>query len=236
MKAFLDQLQQQPCMAQVARTLPLIVATPAIHARMLNSLARMEYVGVRKMLKARQAEHLDLDGLEHVLEEASHALRLKRAAIKLNGGSEEGVRTFAASDTLAGDEAEDYLQGVDRGCEQVLDRYLDSASAAPLDGGRRLEANYLLSSAVIEIRADTFYPLYEESLQAAGAPFSVSSIIKDELRHLAEMAARLEQLFPQDWRALVAEALQQEQACFDCWASSMARAAEVASAACRVSS
>lgn len=230
MKAFLEQAKQQPCMEQVRQTLPTVVSAPPIHARMLNSLSRMEYVGVRKMLKARHADHMDLDGLEHIIEEASHALRLKRAAIKLQGG-EEGIQTYSAADTLAGDGAEDYLQGVDRACEAVLDRYLAAQSEGALPTSRRTEANYLLSSAVIEIRADAFYPLYEEALQAAGAPFSVRSIIKDEERHLAEMAERLQEFFPQDWRALVAEALNAEQTCFDCWASVMANAATEAEAA-----
>jgi len=38
-----------------------------------NTLARLEYVGVRKMLKSRRAERLNLDGLQHVLDETVHA-------------------------------------------------------------------------------------------------------------------------------------------------------------------
>lgn len=217
-------------MDQVRQTLPQVVATPPVHALMLNSLSRMEYVGVRKMLKARHADHMDVDGLEHIIEEASHALRLKRAAIKLNGG-EQGIQSYSAADTLAGDGAEAYLQGVDRACEAVLDGYLNTQKESTLVNSRRTEANYLLSSAVIEIRADAFYPLYEEALQKAGSPFSVRSIIKDEERHLAEMAERLQEFFPQDWQALVAEALLAEQSCFEDWSSVMANAAQEATAA-----
>ena len=61
MQAFLDQVRAQPSMTQVRESLPRIVALPPVHARMLNSLARMEYVGVRKMLKARHAAEIDLD-------------------------------------------------------------------------------------------------------------------------------------------------------------------------------
>jgi hypothetical protein len=234
MQAFLDHVRAQPSMTQVRESLPRIVALPPVHARMINSLARMEYVGVRKMLKARHAAELDLEGLQHVLEEASHALRLKRAAIKLNGGVEHGVRTFGAADTLAGDGAEDYLQGVDRACEALLDRVL--AGEQPMEESARTELNYLLSSVIIEIRADAFYPVYEEALQAAGAPFSVRSILKDEERHLAEMLAGLEARFPGSWRELIAEALVDEEACFDSWANVMAKAAEEAAASLEAAS
>ena len=30
-----------------------VVASPAVHARFVNTLSRLEYVGVRKMLKSR---------------------------------------------------------------------------------------------------------------------------------------------------------------------------------------
>lgn len=193
-----------------------VVADPALHARFVNSLARMEYVGVRKMLKARRAEALDLDGLQHLLEEAGHALRLKRAALALNGGAEAGVATFAESDTLAGDAAEAYLQEVDRACEALL---------AELPAAERAEANYLLSSAAIEVRAQAFYPLYEEVLRAAGGPFSVRAILKDEDRHLAEMRARLAARFGAGAGALLARALEREAAAFARWEAAMAAAA-----------
>src|SRR5437016_685772 len=89
-----------------------VIPDVALHARFVNTLARLEYVGVRKMLKSRRAERLDLDGLQHVLDEAVHALRLKKAAIALGAAAGAGVdvATFAGAHTLAGDAAEDYFQ------------------------------------------------------------------------------------------------------------------------------
>ena len=72
------------------------------HARFVNTLARLEYVGVRKILKSRRSERIDLDGLQHILDEAVHALRLKKAAVAL-AGSGDGVVTFADGATLAGE-------------------------------------------------------------------------------------------------------------------------------------
>lgn len=208
--------------ARVPAWLARVVADPRLHARFVNSLARMEYVGVRKMLKARRSESLDLDGLQHVLEEAGHALRLKRAALALNGGQERGIASFADADTLAGDAAEDYLQEVDRACEELL-------ADQPADA--RIEANYLLSSAAIEVRAQAFYPAYEAALQAAGAPFSVRSILKDEDRHLAEMRLRLAERFGAAAASLLERALVREAAAFARWEAAMEAAADASCAA-----
>jgi hypothetical protein len=124
-----------------------------------------------------------------MLDETIHAMRLKKAALAL--ATEKGsVGTFSASDTLAGDAGEDYLQAVDRAAEATL---------SDLDETKRTEVNYLLSSAAIEVRAEAFYPLYEERLRAHGVPVSVAAILRDEDRHLAEMAARLEATLP-GWR------------------------------------
>ena len=218
MERYAERVRSQPSMERLARILPRIVAEPFLHARMVNTLSRMEYVGVRKILKARHIDQLDLEGVQHIVEEASHALKLKKAAVKLQGGSQQGIRTYSADDTLAGDGAEDYLQGVDRACEKLLESF---GFGEPL----RSEANYLLSTLAIEIRAEAFYPLYEKILRQADAPFSVRSILKDEVRHLAEMARRTQELFGDPWRDLMDDAVEAESTCFDAWVEVIAQAA-----------
>ena len=168
-----------------------IIPRPDLHARFVNTLARLEYVGVRKMLKSRRAERLDIDGLQHLLDEAVHALRLKKAASALAAAGGTAVTTFADADTLAGEAGEDYFQSLDRRAELALSS-ADSGSGAT--DNTRAEANYLLTSAAIEVRAQAFYPVYEQRLRAHGAPFSVSAITKDEDRHLQEMSERLQAL------------------------------------------
>jgi len=159
-----------------------IVRQPLLHARFINALARMEYTGVRKMLKARSSQSLDVDGLQHALEEASHAYRLKKFALQIAAEAASEVQTFAARHCLGGDAGESYLQTVDHACEAEL---------ADLTDDGRTDLNYLLSSALIEIRADAFYPLYESALREAESPISIRGILKDEERHLAEMDQRL---------------------------------------------
>ncbi len=187
-----------------------IISDDGRHARLLNTLSRLEYIGVRKMLKSRRAERLDIDGLQHILDEAVHSLRLKKAALAVASGTDgrqpaDRVRTFADGDTLAGDAAESYFQAVDRAAEQAL---------ADLPESARGEINYLLTSAAIEIRAQVFYPVYESALKAAGSSVSVASILRDEDRHLAEMAVALERHLA-DWRTRLAAVAEQEAALFD---------------------
>jgi hypothetical protein len=202
LKRYVDARARHPDARRLETLLDRIIPRPDLHARFVNTLARLEYVGVRKMVKSRRAERLDLDGLQHLLDEAVHALRLKKAAAALGatGAANAGVTTFSDADTLAGDAGEDYFQALDRRAEAAL--------AGLADDGERAEANYLLTSAVIEVRAQAFYPVYEQRLRAHGAPFSVAAITKDEDRHLQEMSERLQATLgaaPRDLDAVLAE-------------------------------
>ena len=191
--------------ARTRRLLDRIVIDREAHARFVNTLARLEYVGVRKILKSRRSEQIAIDGLQHILDEAVHALRLKKAAVALAGGAGVGsVQTFADDATLAGDAGEGYLQALDRRAEEAL---LDLPPVA------RAEANYHLTSAAIEVRAQVFYPSYDECLQANGVGFSVAAISKDEDRHLEEMAVGLERTLP-EWRRRLEAVLAAEEALF----------------------
>jgi hypothetical protein len=186
MKTYVAACAAGPGARRQAALLERIVADPATHARFVNTLSRLEYIGVRKMLKSRRSEALDLDGLQHMLDETVHALRLKKIATALAGaGGAAAVDTYGAAHTLAGADGEAYMQGLDAAAADAL---------ADLPEAGRAEANYRLTSAAIEVRAQVFYPIYERSLRASGATFSVAPIMRDEDRHLDEMAASLETL------------------------------------------
>lgn len=205
MQTYVESSCRHPNAQRLSELLDRIIAEPGTHARFVNTLSRLEYVGVRKMLKSRRAERLDLDGLQHLLDEAVHALRLKKIAVALAAtASDAGVTTFSAADTLAGDAGERYFQELDRAAETVL---------ASVPESLRAETNYLLTSAAIEVRAQMFYPLYERRLRALGATFSVSSITKDESRHLADMADRLAAGLG-DWRSTLEPLLAEEERLF----------------------
>lgn len=204
MRSYVEAAARHDNVVRTQRLLERIVPDPRLHARFVNTLARMEYVGVRKILKSRRAERLDLDGIQHILDEAVHAMRLKKAAAALGKASGASVRTFATGDTLAGDAGETYLQALDHRAEETL-------SDLPEDV--RAEANYLLTSAAVEVRAQVFYPAYDLTLKACDAGFSVAAITKDEDRHLDEMTAGLQAVLP-DWRIRFEPVVTAEEALF----------------------
>jgi hypothetical protein len=220
LKDYVLALETAPDAQRQRALLDRIIAAPAVHARLLNTFSRMEYVGVRKLLKSRRSEVLDLDGLQHMLDETIHAMRLKKAALALasaaGGAVALDVSTYAPAHTLGGDAGEDYLQGVDTAAEAAL---------GDLDEEQRVAVNYLLTSAAIEVRAQAFYPLYETRLRAAGINVSVAAIMKDEDRHLGEMGDGLAALLP-DWRPRLERVLQDERALFARFVDAVAGAAE----------
>jgi hypothetical protein len=204
MRSYVEASAAHENAARTERLLERIVPHPKLHARFVNTLARLEYVGVRKILKSRRADRLDLDGIQHILDEAVHTLRLKKAAAVLGAASGVDVGTFAAGATLAGDAAENYLQALDHRAEEAL---------GDLPAAERAEANYLLTSAAVEVRAQVFYPVYDRMLKGHDAGFSVAAISKDEDRHLDEMAAGLQANLA-DWQRRLEPLLAAEEALF----------------------
>src|SRR3569832_1639722 len=136
MQGYIDSVIAHPDTKRLGAVLRAIVGAPALHARFVNTLSRMEYIGIQKMLKSRRSERMDLDGLQHMLDEGVHALRLKKAATALGAAAGVDVTTFAPEHTLAGDAAEDYFQALDHRAE---------AAVADLPASVRAETNYLLT-------------------------------------------------------------------------------------------
>ena len=198
MQEFLDECLAQPSFSKQSEMLERMVRDPALHSRFLNTLARLEYVGVRKILKSRRAERLDLEGLRHILEESVHALRLKKFA---HAVAPPGARieTFSNEHTLEGDAAERYFQSVDRAATEAT--------------GDNAEACYWLTSTAIEIRARSFYPTYQRVLRESGSSISVLSIIADEKEHLLQMSSQLPRHMPA-WRPSLRRVMQVEESAF----------------------
>ncbi|HEY4187967.1 MAG TPA: hypothetical protein VGP07_23025, partial [Polyangia bacterium] len=114
-----------------------------------------------------------------------------------------------------------YFQALDRRAEVVV---------ADLAEGLRTEANYLLTSAAIEVRAQVFYPLYDRCLAAGRAGFSVAAITKDEDRHLGEMKDGLARVVG-DWRPRLEAVLEAERSLFGGFLEAMEAAMVVQRAA-----
>lgn len=164
--------------SDLASFLSRVAETPALHARFLNTLSLLEYVGARKIYKSQPAGRFSVELLEHVVEEGRHALVLKKLAIRLGG---EAVRTYAAAGLLAGAEATRYMQTLDRAAEADLE-----GSAIPM-GEERTWINYLLTTLLIEERADSVYPVYEPILRELGHGGLAAGIVAEEKRHLRDV-------------------------------------------------
>jgi hypothetical protein len=94
-----------------------IAADPALHARWLNTLSYLEYVGFRKIVKSQRAEVLTAAILGHACEEGRHALGLKKLAIKLGGVQFD---SYAPAVLLCSEEAAAYFQDLDKACDEAF--------------------------------------------------------------------------------------------------------------------
>jgi len=93
-------------------------------------------------------------------------------------------------------------------------------------GARVDKAGTLVDAdAAVEVRAQVFYPMYDQTLRAHGAGFSVAAISKDEDRHLEEMTVALGAALG-DWRPRLEPVLAAEEALFSRFLGALEKAAE----------
>ena len=163
-----------------------LLPDPPRHARFLNTLSLLEYIGARKILKSQPAETLSAEMLEHVVEEARHASVLKRLALRLGGAA---VATYRGEALLCGDEARRYIQTLDRGAER------DLAEGAPA-GAPAASVNYLYTTLLIEERAGDVYPRYEPLLASIGLGGVLAGIVREETGHLDAVGRRIVEVDP----------------------------------------
>jgi len=180
-------LATDPIAFDLASLLSRVAAKPILHARFLNTLSLLEYVGARKIYKSQPAGRFSVELLEHVVEEGRHALVLKKLALRLGG---DAVKAYDGDALLAGAEATRYMQTLDRAAEADL-----AASGFPV-GEARTWINYLLTTLLIEERADSVYPVYEPVLAALGHGLVAAGIVAEEKRHLREVFESLAQHDP----------------------------------------
>ena len=185
-----------------------LAAHPTLHARFINTISLMEYIGARKIMKSQQDVEFDLELLSHVAEESKHAWLVKRLALRVD---KNAAATYAPEHLLCKEQAEGYLQAIDAAAKRALaDVDMTGASFS------KTWLNYLYSSLLIEERADTFYKVYAVVLEELGLAGTVRAILKDETKHLAAMADRIEQYDP-DARVRLAGLRVKERAAFARW-------------------
>lgn len=159
------------------QTIELIMKQPNdILGRFFNTLSFMEYIGARKIIKSQVQETLHEEVLSHMYEEIRHAYVLKKAAMKF---APEVCATYAPEALLAGEAAARYMQSVDRATVEKFNEQ-DPATC------------YLYTTLLVEERANEYYVLIDEALQANGHAPVFRGILVEEERHLAEITAALQ--------------------------------------------
>jgi hypothetical protein len=164
--------------ALAARTRALlerVIAEPARHGRLINTLSLLEHMGSHKIMATQHSAKIDQATLKHVAEEAQHAYFMKRQAEKTTARRLE----YVAGDLLAPAAARMYFQRLERAMVRTLGPQRDS------------RAVYLYMSMIVEFRALWFYELYQSALQQARHALSLKRVLGEERAHLADMADRL---------------------------------------------
>lgn len=156
-----------------------IVADPALHARWLNTFSYLEYVGFRKIVKSQRAETLSATILGHACEEGRHALGLKKLAIKVGGREFD---SYAPEVLLCGGEAQAYIQGLDKTCDEAFAQRPDAERA-------RLTYGYV--TWLVEQRALYVYQTYRQVLGETEIARKLTSLLAEEKKHLADIEALL---------------------------------------------
>ena len=155
---------------QLYPLLKCIVQNKPIHVRWLNTLAFLEHIGSRKIIKSQNSVTLNRTLLQHISEEARHALYFKNLAYRLSPGD---CPTFEEQYLLKGEMAENYFQNIDHQAEQELSQSNDFTVL-----------NYLYTTWMIEERAVMVYELYNTILKSKSCPFNLDFILQEENHHL----------------------------------------------------
>ncbi len=152
-----------------------VVARPELHARLLNTLSLLEYIGARKIMKSQEESEITPTVLAHMTEEIRHAQILKKLALKVG---DKSVRSYSEDSLLCGDEGRAYIQSIDqKACEIV--------------GEKNPWVNYLLTTLIVEERAQELYPYYDELLSPLGLGGPLRAIFREEEEHLAQVISAL---------------------------------------------
>jgi hypothetical protein len=160
--------------------LEVLVSDSQLHARFINTFSYLEYLGFRKIVKSQRSEEIDTDVLTHALEEARHALKLKRYAIKLGGPN---FHRYTEEAMLCRKEAENYFKFLDESVCNSFQTFTQKEIS---------RLTYLYVTLLVEIRALGIYTEYHKLAGSAGSPFG--GILLEEENHLSVVETELKSL------------------------------------------
>lgn len=156
-----------------------IVKDRHLHARWLNTLSLLEYIGFRKIVKSQRAETLNAGILAHAAEESGHAVRLKKLAMHVGGPDFD---SYAPEHLLCGEAAQDYFQSLDHQVEAQFGERSD---------GERTKLTYLYVSWLIERRALAVYGVFKKTLAGSEIAKKLDGLLNEEVGHLRAAEAEI---------------------------------------------
>lgn len=189
------------------RLLDSIVISEPLHRAWLNTLSFLEHCGARKIHRTDFGPYLDETILAHAAEEARHALYFKKLVRKLDPAA---PKDYDFRLMLCGYSGYRYFQMLDSGVERAVH---EDPDLKHLNRSKRNLLCYLYVTTLIEERAMTVFPAYNEALIRRGLPFRIDGIIREEKGHLEEMQQMLP-LHDERWMERLVSMRQFEQDLF----------------------
>jgi len=159
-----------------------IISDHHTHARWINLLSYLEFMGSRKIFKTQKNGRISEAILKHAADEARHALILKQMISKITDDS--GFEFYNASHILNAYSGFRYMQSLDA----MVKKYMLSVFGSGEDFSYIC---YVYMSYVIEVRANWLYDIYSGLLERNKSAIHVSGIISDEVRHLDDMSREI---------------------------------------------
>ena len=151
-----------------------------LHARWLNTLAFLEHIGSRKIIKSQNSYDLNLEVLQHIQEETSHAVFFKTLSLKVAPGL---CPDFKEQHLLCGPASWNFFQSLDHFIEERV-----SKQNVP----QNLCYNY--TTWAIEQRAISLYRHYNQLLKEHHFDFHLNLILKQEDQHLKHTLSLIRRL------------------------------------------
>jgi len=185
-------------MTRLEKVMTALLANPSAQARFVNTLSLLEYIGARKIIKSQEEQSITLDTLSHAAEEIRHAFALKRLALKMSKGN---LNTYKEEHLLCGESARNYIQNVDNNLAKILENHSQSQCSSSqavkidrelsTDFSMNVHTNYLLTTLLLEERAQVLYPFYEKVLSDQGYRGVLRGILNEEDAHLNYVQEKL---------------------------------------------
>ena len=153
-----------------------LVQSPCLQAGFLEALSELENCGAKKIMGYETRTNTDLTLLQHAAEETRHAYFFKKLAYK------QGAR---ATFTWLDRKSRRYLDRLELFIARCLHEYCPT---------KRKEACYVLTTYYIEERATWLYTHYEATLRTLQSDFSLQSVLREEMGHLADIERKKDSL------------------------------------------